>query len=51
MADEFQDPLLHHRRRKEKLVTPPPWINAVIRSGIWLGRAAALDPLTALRRD
>lgn len=29
-------------RRKENLVTPPSWVNAVIRSVIWLGGAAGL---------
>ena len=29
-------------QRKENLVTPPPWINAAIRSVIWLGGAAGL---------
>ena len=29
-------------QRKENLVTPPPWINAAIRSLIWLGGAAGL---------
>ena len=29
-------------QRKETLVTPPPWINAAIRSVIWLGGAAGL---------
>ena len=29
-------------RRKENLVTPPPWANAAIRSVIWLGGAAGL---------
>jgi protein-S-isoprenylcysteine O-methyltransferase Ste14 len=28
--------------RKENVVTPPPWVNAAIRSVIWLGGAAGL---------